>query len=331
MFGHRVFVIVFAIAVSGCSTPSASVPSPGIAHSAASTDGAFQIPPGYLYVSANTGLLVYAGTKLKFLRNAGGTQPAGLAVDGVKQVYNADTASANVRIFSPGAAGTVRTLSRHLVSPTNIALSSNGDAYVVASDATVAMFVNATNKKSRTVKKLSQPVVAVDASGNAYVGSGNTIYVLPPRSTKPIRTIGGLNGVVSEAFDASGNLYVGNAAGSGTGGSVSVFAPGASTPSYSITNGIDRPGALAFDSHEDLYVANELAGTSGDVTEYVPGSMTPRATVTSYVDDPTSICLDSNDNLYVADAGTHNVTVYAVKSFVLDQEVPTKGDPTNVL
>jgi DNA-binding beta-propeller fold protein YncE len=56
-------------------------------------------------------------------------------------------------------------------------------------------------------------------------------------------------------FDGVGNLYVANR----NNGTVSVFAPGATTPSAILT-GLAGPGILAFDASGNLYVLNNDIG-----------------------------------------------------------------------
>ncbi len=74
------------------------------------------------------------------------------------------------------------------------------------------------------------------------------------------------------AFDASGNLFVSNAGGT----TVSKFAPGATTPSATLT-GVNGPYGMAFDSSGNLYVASYSSNT---VSKFAPGTTTPSATLT---------------------------------------------------
>jgi sugar lactone lactonase YvrE len=84
-------------------------------------------------------------------------------------------------------------------------------------------------------------------------------------------------------------------------------------PKRVITQGINDPDALAFDSQGNLYVANWFGNT---VTVYSPAGDLIR-TIQDGVYGPESIALDSKDSLYVADgAGGYGmtVTVYAPNS-----------------
>ena len=72
--------------------------------------------------------------------------------------------------------------------------------------------------------------IAVDPSGNLYVGGAKSIAIFPPNATKPSRTIKIVGTAVSAlAFDALGDLYV------GMNDTVSVYAAGAKKPANTFT------------------------------------------------------------------------------------------------
>ncbi len=95
-------------------------------------------------------------------------------------------------------------------------------------------------------------------------------------------------------FDGFGNLYVAN-----TGSAVSVFAPGALTPTSTLT-GLQNPVSLAFDTNGNLFVASYgFGGDSGAVSVFAPGATLPTATLTG-LNGPSVLAFDSKGNLYVA-------------------------------
>ena len=96
-----------------------------------------------------------------------------------------------------------------------------------------------------------------------------------------------------------------------------VYAPGSNVPARTITNGIDDPDALAFDSAGNLYVANygdigDVPGVPlGTVTVYAAGTATLIRTIPSTnLVDPTALAFDRAGNLYVGNA-YGPVSVYA--------------------
>ena len=116
-------------------------------------------------------------------------------------------------------------------------------------------------------------------------------------------------------------------------GRVTVYAKGTSFPIRTITDGIAKPSALAFDSAGNLYVLNSCSLNSSDecvqtpaVTVYAPGGSSPIRTITNGVEGSGGLALDPSGNLYVANAGYRfnsppkpgSITVYS----------PTSNSPT---
>jgi DNA-binding beta-propeller fold protein YncE len=75
-----------------------------------------------------------------------------------------------------------------------------------------------------------------------------------------------------------------------------------------ISQGVSKPDALAFDSSGDLYVSNY---GNNSVSVYAPGTSLPATTITDAVSLPLTIAVDAKGNLYVGNYGTNTVTVYA--------------------
>jgi DNA-binding beta-propeller fold protein YncE len=111
-----------------------------------------------------------------------------------------------------------------------------------------------TSKSSATAQAAH---LVFDQSGNLYVGGdGVRVYAPTQKSWRMevARTIhGGIDRPGPLAIGLSGDLFVGNEAGNS---SVSIFAPGGSTPIRRITKGVAYPESLAIDSTGRLYVAN---------------------------------------------------------------------------
>ena len=91
--------------------------------------------------------------------------------------------------------------------------------------------------------------LAFDASGQLYVANvppdpsdPGSVSVFNADTGKLVRTItDGIYEPDSFAFDGSGNLYVANSFSS----AVTVYAPGASSPFETITDGVSNPFAIA--------------------------------------------------------------------------------------
>ncbi len=137
--------------------------------------------------------------------------------------------------------------------------------------------------------------VSSDASSSGAV----YVYSAKGQAQKPIATItDGIATPAGLAVDSSGNLYVANT-GNNT---VTVYAPGQTTPSATYSQGISTPFDVAVGSDGTVYVANETGGASyeGSVTEYPSGSMTPSATIQLANEYAFAVALDSSNALYVS-------------------------------
>ena len=71
---------------------------------------------------------------------------------------------------------------------------------------------------------------------------------------------------------------------------------------------MSEPDALAFDSGDNLYVANLGNST---VEEFAPGSTTASATYFGRRVGPDALAIDSGGNLYVANEGNNTVSKFA--------------------
>jgi hypothetical protein len=147
-----------------------------------------------------------------------------------------------------------------------------------------------------------------------YVSSGIQEFV--PWSATPVRTItAGLSGSMTAsiyyqqngllALDAAGNLYVLDVPNA----DVVVYAPGATTPSRTITSGISAtPSSIALDSFGTLYVANTSVNS---IVEYASGSSIVLRSITNGVSGAVAMAIDGSNNLFLNNISSNTVTEYA--------------------
>ncbi len=147
---------------------------------------------------------------------------------------------------------------------------------------------------SDSVTGLSESYDSSDAATERTL-SVNTNLVLAAPLT-------GLNSPDAVAVDGSGNVYVANFQGN----TVSVFAPGATSPTATLT-GLSSPNNLIVDGSGNLYVANRGNNT---VSKFTSGATTPSATLTG-LSGPGAMTFDSNGNLYVANAAAGPISKFA--------------------
>lgn len=260
----------------------------------------------------------------------GTTQPARKITNGIKllsfmalgpqgNVFVANFRGKAVYEYAAGGTSITRTITQGVIWPAGISVDAAGYLYVSScvrcvdpfSDNTVTIYAPKGTSPLGTIRtSYHQPgEIDFDARGDAYVDVDRDVHVYAKHSAKRLRTLSGAAGTMR--FDAAGNLYAAQQKYDGTGGRVSIFAPGATKPSYAITKGIYSPGALTIDTADnDLYVANS---SHNDIAVYSPGRREPSRTipVATGLEDPQAIAFDRDDNLYAANTYESTVTVYA--------------------
>jgi len=128
-------------------------------------------------------------------------------------------------------------------------------------------------------------------------GSANVIaiYDLGKIGTPQIGQLAGLADPNGMIVDARGYLYEANYAG----GTVDVFPPGATSPSYTISQGLVNPLEVTLDAAGNLYVTNR---NPASIVVYPPGQTAPSETLSStLMQAPVQLAFDFSGNLYVAD------------------------------
>lgn len=117
---------------------------------------------------------------------------------------------------------------------------------------------------------------------------------------------------------------------------IAVYAPGASSPTRTITDGITTAYAMTTDGTGNLYVLNSCVNRGGctnsqnNVAIYSPGGDTP-AHVVNGLDFPVTLAVDISGNLYVANNGSAesdpgSVTVYTSGTYSLIRRVTRNVD-----
>jgi hypothetical protein len=122
--------------------------------------------------------------------------------------------------------------------------------------------------------------------------------------------------------DPQGNLYVANAsAGTNDTPDIAVYAPGDSSPTRTISQGITNPSMLRTDSSGNLGVLNFT-----NIAIYASGSNSPSKVITQGIAGAASMAFDQSNNLYVANVGATNsdpgsITVYAAGTYSLSETI----------
>jgi len=281
----------------------------------------------------------------------------GIAVDSVGDIFVTDSQSNSVIVFQgdngdiePTATIATQT---DIFEPMGVALDSSGRIYVAngnrdraISDA-VTIYAPGSNAATPPVgsiagdkTKISSPVaVAVDKAGKVYVANqvaghdfDGSITVYSAGSDGNVAPVAKISGTRTEdktglkspkglAVDGSNKLYVLNEFGGDSGGSITIYPPGADgnvAPGAVIADGagnrtrLKSPAALALDAAGNIYVTND--GGSNSITVYAAGSkgdVAPEAVISGSdtgLSTPRGIAIDSDGNIYVANARDGVVT-----------------------
>ncbi|MBI2680961.1 MAG: hypothetical protein HYX25_08150 [Candidatus Solibacter usitatus] len=317
---------------------------------------------GVVTIVAGTGIAGFSGDS----RPAGTAQfayPAGLAFDPQGNLYIADSGNNRVRkiiasswqittVLGTGVPGASEL--RQLTLPTGVALDSSGTLYVADSG----------NRRIRGVSPAGQVSsvpgagrdVAVDANGNLYIASANTVLQVIP-GADPIIIAGGdagsfggdggpainarLAGPAGLAITASGEIYIadsrnhrvrkvdangfiGTAAGNGT--------PGQDAGQ------LNYPKGLAWDPAGTLYIADQNNDRVEQLTPHgamntVAGAGIPGfngdglPAISTQLLSPAAVALAGDGALIVADGGNGRVRLLSAAGTLLTiaSQVDSRG------
>jgi Beta-propeller repeat len=282
----------------------------------------------------------------------------GIAVDSVGDIFATNSDSNSVVVFQSGDNGDIAPTATiatqtDIFEPMGVALDSSGRIYVAngnrdraISDA-VTIYAPGSNAATPPVgsiagdkTKISSPVaVAVDKAGKLYVANqvaghdfDGSITVYSAGSDGNVAPVANISGTRTEdktelkspvglVVDGSNKLYVLNEFGGDSGGSITIYPPGADgnvAPGAVIADGagnrtrLKSPAALALDAAGNIYVTND--GGSNSITVYAAGSkgdVAPEAVISGSdtgLSTPRGIAIDSDGNIYVANARDGVVT-----------------------
>jgi hypothetical protein len=125
----------------------------------------------------------------------------------------------------------------------------------------------------------------------------NEVKILTNTHYRALGTItNGINGPDGETMDNQGNLYVANSSGSGDAGSITEYAPGGTSPSFTYTAGMSEPEGVGLDKHGNVYEADE----DGKINEYSQGRNSLMQSCSASV-PPGPIAIDSSNDVFVAE------------------------------
>lgn len=129
--------------------------------------------------------------------------------------------------------------------------------------------------------------------------TGSEVEILPEkgRGKSPIGTItAGIDDPWGLYVDSGGNLYVANQGSE----SVTVYPPGATAPSLTLSQDLSRPLYAIADHAGNVFVGNSGGPSGGIVVEYLAGSTSAFQVRTTPGNEVDGMAFDQQGNLYVA-------------------------------
>ncbi len=220
--------------------------------------------------------------------------PFGVAVDkkGTLYVANLLGGSPNIgsiTVYPAGSSSPSLTITSGLVNPYGIAVDSQGTIYASNLDSnTIVGYKAGATSPFETIafSSFGQALgIGIDGKDNLWIGddSNSQVYEIPAGSSTPQNAgLLGLNGTINVAFGKKDVMYVSNFGGS----NVTVYAYGTTSPSSTITDGIETHGPTlgGFTSSGYYFQSNQ----DDNVVGYKKGQTSPFSTITG-IPDPRGI------------------------------------------
>ena len=244
--------------------------------------------------------------------------PYGVAVDGAKNVYIADTGNDAIKKWNV-ASNTMTTLvSSGINHPYGLAVDMSGNVYMAiviltggnqaikrwnASDSTVTSLISS---------GLSSPLgVAVDGMGNIYIDDNhdNTIKKWTTANSNLTTIVSGLNNPGGVAVDVNGNVYIADTFNS----AVKRWNVSDNTLTNLVSSGLLNPRGVAVDATGSVYITDTDHGAVKKWNAFT-GAVTTLAS--SGFDYAFGIAIDVNENVYVSERNS-GVIMELPKAFLV--------------
>jgi hypothetical protein len=162
------------------------------------------------------------------------------------------------------------------------------------------------------------PKARVSASGR-YAGlvfvsdlDNDTVWICPTNENDirsgflaPTSQLQGVSDPVQLAVDSQGTLYVANAqVGASGAGSVTEYPRGATSPSRTLTAGLNTSTGIAVDSAGTVYVSNKYLHS---IVVFPKDKSTPKETIAVNLVGPDGLAVDKAGDLFIADGSANDV------------------------
>jgi sugar lactone lactonase YvrE len=223
--------------------------------------------------------------------------PDGVAVDGLGNVYIANTNGNEVREWS--ASTQEATTLVGLYGPDGVAVDGSGNVYIAdGTNDAITEWSAATKQVTTLVSSgLTFPTgVAVDGGGNVYIADAQGSAVKEwSVSTQQVTTLAssGLDFSYGVAVDGSGNVYIADA----NNDAIKEWSASTQQVTTLVSSGLSSPTGVAVDGSGNVYIAdahNQAIKEWSASTEQV-------ATLSSGLANPLGVAVDGSGNVYFSD------------------------------
>jgi sugar lactone lactonase YvrE len=236
------------------------------------------------------------------LVSSGLNTPRAVALDGVGNVYIADTGNAAIKEWATANGSVTTIVSTGLLGPNGLAVDSVGNLYIADSGNAVREWVKASNSliTLASVQVWFPWGIVVDGEGNVIVSDHNNNAVKEWKASDgSFTTLLSLDAPAGLSLDAAGNLYIAYYGGS----SIIERTAVSGAVNTLVTSDLWFPVGVATDGSGNVYIANY------SVFKWSPATSNLITLSPAGLHDPQGIAVDNAQNVYFADIQSNTVKV----------------------
>jgi DNA-binding beta-propeller fold protein YncE len=241
-----------------------------------------------------------------------GVIPASLTFDAAGNLYVTESTPQRrqgvIVQYAHGDYDAVRTISDGICAPMRPFIDSSGTLFVANQECghggagSISEYRRGQTKPFRTIDEgVNHPDgIALDQTGNIYLVqfNNNSVPVYGREGRSPIRilhpgTARGRDGPIAIAFDSQDRVFIATTTMVLNGGSIAEYSSQGRNLLRKIANQVQNPSALAFDEHDNLYVADmgPAAYDNGWISMYASNANTASRILTAGVATPIMLAL----------------------------------------